>query len=565
MKLTSNEISVFILSIAMMLLFARIFGEIFRKLKQPVVIGEIIAGIILGKTFLGYYFPEIYNYLFNSSVLVEITLQGFIELTIIMLMIVTGLEVDLSIVFSQSKKASLISLFSILFPFSFGFLTVYFLPELFGNIKGEQKILFGLFIGTALSVTALPIVVRLLIDLQIFKTEIGTIIITAAMFTDIFGWIFFSFILTYFNPTFHNNNVLTQLITILIFITFIIFIGRKIFSSIIHFLEKNTISKGAVISFIFIVGFLGAAFTQSIGIHAILGAFVIGIALGDSIHLNEETREIVQQFATNIFAPIFFVSIGLKINFIQNFDVVVFFVLLILSFIGKVSGSIVGSYFGKINTNDSMIIGFGMNSYGAMQIVLSLVAKQVGLIDDKIFVSLVILAIVTSLISAPLMKLFLKKSNYQQNFIDLLNKDLIFFSDYKNKDEAIENICYKISSYHKLDFELVLNKVLEREKQMSTGLVNFVAIPHARLKIKQPIVSLTILKNEIDYGSLDNRKTRIIILILTPEDKPEIQINLLKDIAKYFNTIEISAKIINIQESSKIITTLKEIKRINKL
>jgi Kef-type K+ transport system membrane component KefB/mannitol/fructose-specific phosphotransferase system IIA component (Ntr-type) len=561
MHLTSNDITIFIFSISVMLFCARLFGEVFRKLHQPVVIGEIIAGIFLGPSFFGLLFPELYSSIFNSSPIVEITLQGIVELAIVMLMLVTGLEVDLSIVFSQGKKASLISFFSIAFPMLIGFGFSYLFPQFFGDISEEKKLFFALFIGTALSVTALPVVVRMLMDLNIFKTEIGTIIITAAMFTDIFGWIFFSFILGSIGSSNSQHSIQNQIVTILIFILVLLFIGRKVFNSIIKFLERFTISIGGVISFIFIIGFLGAAFTQYIGLHAILGAFLVGIALGDSVHIKEETREIVQQFATNIFAPLFFVSIGLRLNFIQNFDLKIILILLALSIIGKVLGSLFGSYLSGIKTNDSFIIGFGMNAYGAMQIVLSLVAKQVGLINDRIFVSLVVLAITTSILSAPVMSFFIKRAKRKLNFIDLLNKDLIFFSDAKTKNEIIEELCKKVSAKTKLNYNLVLENVMERENQMSTGLANHLAVPHAKLKINSIVIAVAINKDGIDFDSLDGRKTHVIILLLTPIDQPEAQLKLLSDIAKFFNSPDIAQKLISVSSKEEVIVSLEQISK----
>lgn len=557
MNLSQSDITFFILSIAIMLFFARLFGELFRKIKQPVVIGEIVAGVILGPTVIGYFFPDLFNTIFNSSQLVKITIDGFVEIAIIMLMLVTGLEVDLSIVFSQSKKATIISIFSIVFPFAFGFLTAYNFPNIFGIGEGENKLLFALFIGTALSVTALPVVVRMLMDLNIFKTENGIIIITAAMFTDIFGWIFFSFILSLLNPISNSNYIFNQIIIIILFISFIILIGRKIFNSIIKFLEKFTISKGGVISFIFIIGFFGAAFTQYIGVHAILGAFVIGIALGDSFHINDEIREIVQQFATNIFAPIFFVSIGLKLNFIENFSLLTFLILVIISILGKILGSYVGSFLSGINKNDSFIIGFGMNSYGAMQVVLSLVAKQVGLINDKVFVSLILLAITSSIISAPIMSIFIKRGINKLLFVEYLKKDLIYFTNKKDKYDVINEMCKMIAKYYNLDENYIFTNVLTRENQMSTGLTNNIAIPHAKIEIEKPILALAMSNEGIDFDSLDGRKTNFIFMLLTPENNPEIQLKLLREIAKQFSDGNFSEKLKSTNDINRIYNLLK--------
>jgi Kef-type K+ transport system membrane component KefB len=135
----------------------------------------------------------------------------------------------------------------------------------------------------------------------------------------------------------------------------------------------------------------------------------MGIAIGDSAHLREEAREIIHQFVTNIFAPLFFVSIGLQVNFIANFDFTIVIVILILAYICKVLGAGLGARIGGLSLNEALVVGFGMNARGAMEIILGTLALNAQLINSKVFVGLVIMALLTSLTSAPLMRRFLPK------------------------------------------------------------------------------------------------------------------------------------------------------------
>jgi Kef-type K+ transport system membrane component KefB len=160
----------------------------------------------------------------------------------------------------------------------------------------------------------------------------------------------------------------------------------------------------------FSLGFclLCAAFTEYIHIHAILGAFVAGIAIGDSVHLREQAREIMHQFVTNFFAPLFFVSIGLKVNFIQHFDGAIVIIILVIAFFGKVLGASLGARLGGMTKRSAMAVGFGLNARGAMEILLGSLAFEAGLITQPIFVALIVMALVTSITSAPLMLHFIK-------------------------------------------------------------------------------------------------------------------------------------------------------------
>jgi Kef-type K+ transport system membrane component KefB len=166
---------------------------------------------------------------------------------------------------------------------------------------------------------------------------------------------------------------------------------------------------GGLLSLSLALCFLAAAFTEYIGIHAIFGAFIVGVALGDSEHLSERAKEIVHQFINNIFAPLFFVSIGLKVNFIVNFDLTLTLAIIAIAFAGKIIGSGWGTRLGGFTWRESLAAAFGMNARGAMEIILGLVALENGLINEKVFVSLVIMALVTSMSSGPLMKWMLRK------------------------------------------------------------------------------------------------------------------------------------------------------------
>ncbi|MEW6654647.1 MAG: cation:proton antiporter, partial [Bacteroidota bacterium] len=357
--MSEYDIIVFLSSVAVMLFFSRAIGEFLKKFKQPIVLGEIIAGIILGPTIIGALFPEIMKIFLTNNAAVNVAFQGITLLAVVMFLLVSGLEVDLSLVARQGKAASLISFMGFVFPFGIGFSAAWFLPNELGISANQNQLIFALFVGTALSITALPVVARTLMDLNIFKTEIGFVIIAAAMLNDLVGWIIFSLILAMMNGGTSGLEFGSSIFMLSAFIVFTLFIGRKIFNYILPKFEKITTYPGGILNLILVLGFAGAAFSEWLGVHAIFGAFIIGIAIGDSVHLKEETREIIQQFVTNIFAPLFFVSIGLRVNFIQNFDLGIVLIFLILAFVGKVIGCGLGAYWGGMSKEDSLTVGFG--------------------------------------------------------------------------------------------------------------------------------------------------------------------------------------------------------------
>lgn len=408
-KLAHNELIVLLLSISTMLIISRIFSELGKRFKLPMVMGELIVGIVLGPTILGMLYPDIFLYLFPKTGNIPIALDGIFSLSVIMLLFVAGMEVQLSLVLKQGKVAVYTSMFSMVIPFFTGFAVAWFFPEIF-SIPDEQdpKLIFALFFGTALSISALPVIARILMDMNLFKTNIGMVIIASAMFNDLIGWLIFSFVLSLTNNGVNDDfNLWYTVLYILGFGLFMLTIGKKIIDKTLPWMQTKLSWPGGVLSISLGICLLSAAFTEAIHIHAILGAFIAGIAFGDSVHLREQAREIIHQFVTNFFAPLFFVSIGLKVNFIENFDGTVVAIVLVLAYVGKVLGAFIGARLGGMTKNHSLAVGFGMNARGAMEIILGTLALNAGLISKPIFVALVIMALVTSLTSGPLMKRFI--------------------------------------------------------------------------------------------------------------------------------------------------------------
>lgn len=406
-KLSAHELMGLLIQLGVMLLMGRIFAEVARKFKQPAVIGEIVAGVILGPTILGTITPGFFETLFppGQSYLV---LDGFVQIAVVMLLFVAGLEVDLHIVLQQRSKAALTSLFGLTIPFVIGFIVPYTMPELFGYSTATDPIVFSLFMGVAMGITALPVIARILMDLGIFKTPMGMLVISSAMIDDLIGWQIFSIVLALIGK---GNQSMSLWATIMITVGFAIgmlTLGRGVINRVLPWINKKLAWPGGLLSLSLAVCFLCAAFTEYIGIHAIFGAFIFGVALGDSEHLSERAKEIIHQFINNIFAPLFFVAIGLKVNFASNFDPGLTAVVIVIAFAGKIIGGGIGTKLGGFTWRQSLAAGFGMNARGAMEIILGLIALTNGIINERLFVSLVIMALVTSMTSGPLMKWILK-------------------------------------------------------------------------------------------------------------------------------------------------------------
>ncbi len=415
-KLGHHDMIVFLLALGVIMIIARLFAELFKTIKLPSVLGEIVAGVILGPSILGYFWPESFDYLFPfianpeiaSTIPVQYAMDAMINVSVIMLLFVAGMEVQLPLVIEQGKVALSTTFFSMLIPIGVGYLGVQFLPELF-MASTEDVGLVGFFIGVVLSITALPVIARILMDMSLFKTRIGMTIIASAMLIDLLGWLIFSVLLSVIEDGPSETSLTHTLISIVVFGGFMLTIGSRLIDKSLPWVQTKFSWPGGVLALSFGLCFLGAAFTESIGIHSILGAFIVGIAFGDSANMRDRTREIIHQFVTNVFAPIFFVSIGLYVNFVDNFNLPLIVFLLVLAYTSKIIGAKIGARLGGLSKRDSWAVGISMNTHGVLEIILGSLAMVAGLINEEVFVAIVVLVVISIITSAPMLKRIMNK------------------------------------------------------------------------------------------------------------------------------------------------------------
>ena len=407
-KLSSPEILNFLIIVSIILISSRLLGEIFRKFKQPLVVGEILAGIIIGPSLLGSAFPDLFKQIFLSQPRAYGAFDGLANVGVILLMFIAGTEVDIKMIRKEGKSAASISLLGLVLPFALGFLCIWFFHDLVFAIPATDRLIPSLFFGTALSITALSVIVKVLIDLDIIRTKVGGLVLTAAMIDDFLGWILFSIIIQMMTAK-EGDASFTSILYILGFVGLMMTAGRWVIDKILALAAKYLTAPSGIITVAICLCFLGAVVTEYLGIRGIFGAFLVGVAVGDSKHFNHHIQHIIQAFIINLIAPLFFASVGLRVNFVTNFDLSTVGIILGIACIAKIAGAGIGSRLGGLNKNESMAVAFGMNARGSQEIVLGLAALQAKIIDEQVFVGLVVMTMVTILIAGPLMKYYLER------------------------------------------------------------------------------------------------------------------------------------------------------------
>lgn len=401
------DLILLMLSFSILLFVAIVFGRLAQKLGMPKIVGELLGGIVFGPTVLGTFFPETQNWLFSSSDSILVSRDVLIKFGAILLLFIIGLEINLSKIKELKRTIVWTSLFGSAVPFVLGAVSVFLFPKTWNYVPSQNEWLLPLFIGTALSISALPVIARILLDLGMLKRKVGSIILATATIDDIVGWILFALITAYFVPEGVSQiNPLITIVVVLAMFFFAITYGNKLTRRFIAWSEKKDDGDNIFLGLTLVLVLASATLAERIGIHAVLGAFLVGLAFSNSEphRMHDSLRKVVM----SVFSPLYFVSVGLGVNLIKNFDLTLALIVLGTATIGKVGGVWLGAKISKLSDRESLTVGFGMNARGAVGIILVTSAYQAGIIDERVYVALLVMAIFTSLISGPMIKTILK-------------------------------------------------------------------------------------------------------------------------------------------------------------
>ena len=546
-RLSPHEITVVFLALGTLLGAARVLAEVARRLRQPAVLGEIVAGLLLGPTLLGRLAPDLSLTLFPPEGGAALFLDGFVTLAAALFLLVAGMEVELGRVFRQGRAALAVSLSGIVVPFGLGFVAGWAAPGLMGREPQADRMIFALFFATALSISSLPVIARTLLDLNLFRTDIGVVIVAAAIVQDLVGWIVFAVILGMIDAKAgHGLPIAATIPLTLGFALVMLTAVRWLVHRALPWVQAHASWPGGVLGFALCLALFSAAFTEWIGVHAIFGTFMAGVAIGDSSHLRKRTRTTIDQFISSIFAPLFFASVGLKVDFLANFDLVLALVVLVIACVGKVIGAGLGARLAGMGSREAWSIGYGMNARGAMEIVLGLLALQAGVIGERLFVALVVMALVTSIISGPLIQRTMGRHKTYRLRDHLSARGFVGALRASDREGAIRELIRALGVPAGLDPEGLAEAVLARERVVGSGLERGLAIPSVRLeRIPAPVVALGLSAEGIDFDAPDGSPARIVCLLLIPGQDHEAQWGIMADIGRTFASSEVRERVLD--------------------
>ena len=399
-----HPLSILLIQIIAVLLMVRLFGFLFKHIGQPGVIGEIVAGIVLGPSVLGYFFPDVFQALFPPESLTNLELLS--QVGLVLFMFVIGMELDFSVLKNKINETLVISHAGILVPFFLGIVASYWIYEEYAAAQ-TAFLPFALFIGISMSITAFPVLARIIQERNMTKTSLGTLAIASAANDDVTAWCLLAVVIAIAKAgTFASALYAIGLTALYIIIMFMVV--RPFLKKVGEVYANQEVINKTFVALILLILIISSTLTEIIGIHALFGAFMAGVVMPPSIGFRKVMMEKVEDIALVFFLPLFFAFTGLRTEIgLINSPALwgVCLLLITVAVAGKLGGCAVAVRLVGESWKDSFTIGTLMNTRGLMELVALNIGYEMGVLPPSIFVILVIMALVTTFMTTPLLHL----------------------------------------------------------------------------------------------------------------------------------------------------------------
>jgi Kef-type K+ transport system membrane component KefB/nucleotide-binding universal stress UspA family protein len=407
--LSEHEVLVFLVQLALLIGVARLLGGIMKMLNQPAVVGELLAGVVLGPSVFARVLPDAYEWVFGEDV-VRSVVFALAWLGVIMLLIVIGYETDLGIIARFRRAALWVSAGALIVPLAAAGAAGFFSPGDF-SAPGVDRPVFVGFFALSLSVSALPVVAKILQDMGFLRRNFGQITLASGMTMDAVGWLFLAALSGIAQDGFEPVLLATSFGGLAVFILFVVTVGRWALDSLMRWVLDHGSNVSAALSISLVAAFVGGVVTQALRLEAILGAFIIGILLATLRHQLPLVERVIETTTAAVFAPIFFAFSGLRVDIglLSEPEPLTWTLgLTALAVSAKVFGTLIGGRVAGIRGREALALGSGLSALGAMGIVVAIVGLNLGVLSERGYTVVVVVAILTSLLAPQLLKLVVR-------------------------------------------------------------------------------------------------------------------------------------------------------------
>ncbi|MGH9934996.1 MAG: cation:proton antiporter [Blastocatellia bacterium] len=404
-----HNFKLLIAQIATILIVARLMGWLFRKLHQPRVIGEMVAGILLGPSLLGWVAPTVSVALFPPESLGS--LNSLSQVGLLLFMFLVGVELDLKQLREMGRAAVVISQVSIIAPFVLGFLlALYLYPRVSDpsvNFAG-----FALFMSIAMSVTAFPVLARILTERDLLRTRVGALAITCAAVNDVTAWLILAGIIVIVRASSLSLPLWMTLAGLGAFVLAMLMIVKPALQRLTALYEKRGSLTHDNLALILLLMLASGLITESLGVHALFGAFLAGVVIPRRPGLSEELWQKLEALTVTLLLPLYFAFTGLRSSFLLIVGAKMWFycaVIIALAVIGKLGGALVAAKISGMSWRESAAVGVLMNTRGLVELIILNIGLDLGVLSPALFSIMVLMALVTTFMTSPLLSLIYPK------------------------------------------------------------------------------------------------------------------------------------------------------------
>lgn len=532
--LDESHILLFLVQVFILMGCARGLGELLRRWKQPALTAEMLVGIILGPTILGRLLPGLQQALFPPDAIQQAMLDTIAWIGVLFLLLETGLEIDFSIAWRQRGSAFKIALFDIVIPMVIAFGAVVFLPGRY-MVNPDQRIVFSLFMAAVMTISAMPVAARVLHDLKLLKADLGFLIMSALAVNDIIGWVLFTIVMGVFTRAdVAVGSIAFVFASTVGFAAMALTLGRRLSTKVFDVLKRKRLSDPAIsLTITVLLGLLFGAFTQKLGIHALFGFFIAGVVIGEAKSLSEQTRSVISQMVHALFVPLFFANIGLKIDFIADFDAALVALMCVVGIAGRYFGAWLGVAATRVPRINRDLIAIAHTPGGMMEVVIALLALEAGLITSAVFVAIVFSAVFSSMLVGPWMAKSLARRAAVAPAQFIAPAAVLAELASPVREDAIRELAESIASQTgAVGRALLVEQILRREREFGTAVGAGVAIPHARIEgLKNPVIAFGRAPRGIDWDAPDGLPVDSVFLLATPVGTEDIHVQIMAAIA----------------------------------
>ena len=402
-----HELFLFFVQFALLLVVARTLGEVAARLRLPSVVGELLAGLLLGPSLFGSVAPGLFHSVFPRQPEQYHLLEILSWLGVLMLLILTGLETDVGLIARKGKGALAISFGGIVVPFAIGTALGGVLPHDF-VADPNKRLVFALFLGTAMSISAIPVIAKVLMDMKIIRRDIGQITLAAGMIDDTVGWILLSVVAGLATSGSIDVIMVARSILSVVAVVAVAFtLGRRFVAAVIRELDNRIGGDTVKITALMVLALTFGSITDWLHLEAVLGAFIAGILVGQVKRFDNRLRHIFEQMALGIFAPVFFAYSGLKVDLARLVEPKVLgvgLIVLAVATVGKFAGAYTGARVSRLGRWEALSLGAGMNARGAMEIIVATIGYSRGILTSEMYSIILMVAVATSLMAPPLLR-----------------------------------------------------------------------------------------------------------------------------------------------------------------